>query len=46
MLSIILTDQAVLYLATKLGTLALVLLLCWLVPKLHPRRTEHHQAHS
>lgn len=45
MLSIILTNQAVLYLATKLGTLALVLFLCWLLPKLHQRHTEHHQAH-
>ncbi len=44
MLSIILTQQTVLYLATKLGALALVLCVCWLVPKLQQRHTEH-QAH-
>ncbi|MGP1385947.1 MAG: hypothetical protein ACTS2F_20475 [Thainema sp.] len=45
MLSIILTSHDVLYLATKLGALALVLFACWLVPKLQAHYAEHHQAH-
>jgi hypothetical protein len=34
MLSLILTDQDTIYLVTKLGALGVVLLACWLVPKL------------
>jgi hypothetical protein len=41
MLSLILTHQDTLYLVTKLGALGLVLLACWLVPKL-----EHNIHHS
>ncbi|HIK43820.1 MAG TPA: hypothetical protein IGR64_02920 [Leptolyngbyaceae cyanobacterium M65_K2018_010] len=41
MLSFMLTYQDTLYLVTKLGALGLVLLACWLVPKL-----EHQKGHT
>ncbi|WP_256378553.1 hypothetical protein [Nodosilinea sp. P-1105] len=41
MLSTLLTYHDTLYLLAKLGALGLVLLLCWLLPRL-----EHHGSHS
>jgi hypothetical protein len=41
MLSLMLTYHDALYLTVELGTLALVLGLCWLMPHLDHRRPQH-----
>ncbi|MFQ4137671.1 hypothetical protein PGN35_015245 [Nodosilinea sp. PGN35] len=42
MLCLIFTYHDSLYLATELGTLGLVLMLCWLAPRLDSHRPQHH----